>query len=128
MKGKPVRARIITGAVAAIVIAPTMHVATASAADACTATSQFGGGFKTNLGSGWTSLARRSGPCTAANSTSSYGEGAVWTVTRETHGQFICRGKHTYNYGTDVWFKNWKNEWSWSGGTADARWNYKKAC
>lgn len=104
------------------------QVVNAPAASACSAGAQYGGGFKTSLGSGWTSLARRTGPCTGSTSRASYGEGSVWTVRRETHGQFICRGRVTYNYGTDVWFKNYKNEWSWSGGTTDARWDPRHGC
>ena len=96
------------------------ETAQVSSAD-CAVGAQFGGGFNTNLGSGWTSLAARNGPCTAAGANGAWGEGALFHVSRETHGGFICRGKITYNYGTDVWFKTSKG-WSWSGGTADARW------
>lgn len=94
----------------------------------CGSWSEFGGGFNTGLGSGWTSLSVRTGPCTAAPTAGdSHGEGSVWKVNRETHGLFICRGKMSYNYGTDVWFKDSKG-WSWSGGTSTDRWQYKKSC
>jgi hypothetical protein len=82
---------------------------------------QFGGGFRTNLLSGWTSLAARDEPCTGAGANGAWGVGDVFQVSSETHGQFICRGRRTYGYGTDVWFKTSKG-WSWSGGTVDARW------
>ena len=83
---------------------------------------QFGGGFRTNLDGHWTSLAARDEPCTGAAANGAWGVGDVFQVSRETHGQFICRGRRTYGYGTDVWFKT-SNGWSWSGGTVDARWH-----
>lgn len=89
--------------------------------------STFGGGFRTSLDNHWTSLAARSDACTGAKAKGSWGEGQMFYVSSETHGQFICRGSMTYGYGTDVWFKTSKG-WSWSGGTQDARWNYKKHC
>jgi hypothetical protein len=88
----------------------------------CSIGAQFGGGFATNLGSGWTSLAARSGPCTAAVAGGAWGVGSRFDVSRETHGQFICRGRIQFGYGTDVWFKTSRG-WAWSGGTADARWH-----
>lgn len=94
----------------------------------CTASGRYGGGFRTSLGSGWTSLARRTGPCTSSTSKGSFSEGSLWAVRKEVHGQFICRGQVTYGYGTDVWFQDSSGYWAWSGGTADARWNYKKGC
>jgi hypothetical protein len=88
----------------------------------CAPGPQFGGGFRTNLESHWTSLAARDEPCTGAGANGAWGVGDVFSVSRETHGQFICRGSRTFGYGTDVWFKTSKG-WSWSGGTVEARWH-----
>jgi hypothetical protein len=92
----------------------------------CVGSGSFGGGFQTSLLAGWTQLVARSGPCTGAGSTGSWAVGEIIPVDRETYGQFICRGKLTYGYGSDVWFSTPRG-WSWSGGTADARWD-KKGC
>lgn len=94
----------------------------ASSRNACGGFTRYGGGFSTSLGSGWSYLAARKGPCRAADSNGGWGTGSRFYVEREAHGEFICRGRRTYGYGSDVWFRTSKG-WSWSGGTSDARWN-----
>lgn len=116
------------GALAAAVAMPLAVAGPAHAAGACGQFSTFGGGFNTSLGSGWTSLAVRSGPCTAASSVANpHGEGQRWYVSRETHGQFICRGRLQYGYGTDVWSRD-AHGWSWAGGTTNPRWDHHRGC
>lgn len=81
----------------------------------------YGGGFTTQLASTWTLLAARSAACTSATQTGSYGSGIRFTVSRETNGQGICRGR-TYGYGSSIWFKTARG-YVWSGGTTNPRWN-----
>jgi hypothetical protein len=88
---------------------------------ACGPSGRFGGGFHTSLGAGWTFLAARRGPCRAARARGGHSTGSRWKVRRETHGEEICRGRLD-GRASDVWFRARKG-WSWSGGTADARWN-----
>lgn len=99
-------------------------VVDAPAADAsngeCGTWSDYGGGFDTSLGGGWSYLAARSGPCRAAPSNGGWGTGSRFHVERETNGEFICRSR-VQQIGSRVWFKTDKG-YSWSGGTDDARW------
>jgi len=94
----------------------------------CGAWSNYGGGFYTNVGSGWTSLAIRQGPCRAANAVGTFGIGYRWYVDKQTNGEFICRGSWQYGYGTDVWYRNGTSRWSWAGGTADPAWETHHSC
>jgi hypothetical protein len=100
---------------------PDSGVAPVTAQADCTGSGSFGGYFNTYLGSGWTSLTARTGPCTSASGTGAWTTGEQIWVSTETHGQFICRGSLTYGYGSDVWFST-PCGWAWSGGTNDARW------
>jgi hypothetical protein len=84
----------------------------------------YGGGFTTSMGAGWSQLVSRSGPCRAATSVGVHTTGQVWTVTRETSGEFICKGR-SFGYGSTIWYSDGRG-WSWSGGTSDPRWN--KSC
>jgi hypothetical protein len=93
---------------------------TASRAGICDA-GLYGGGFNTRLGSSWTSLTIRSRPCTGSSSNGSYGTSSAIYVSRETAGEFICRGR-TYGYGSSIWFRTSRG-YIWSGGTANPRWN-----
>lgn len=83
--------------------------------------SQYGGGFNSRLGGGWTSLAIRTQACTGSSSVGSYGTSSTFYVSRETSGEFLCRGR-SYGYGSSIWFKTSRG-WVWSGGTANPRWN-----
>ncbi|MCW2755530.1 MAG: hypothetical protein JWQ32_2941 [Marmoricola sp.] len=124
------KSRVVSAFAAMVTLAAVLVFSggAAEAAGECGQFSTFGGGFNTSLGSGWTSLAVRSGPCTAATSVANpHGEGQRWYVTRETHGQFICRGRFQYGYGTDVWSKD-SHGWSWAGGTTAPRWDYHRGC
>ena len=118
----------LLGALVAAIAVSVVGAGSVQAAGVCGQFSTFGGGFNTSLASGWTSLAVRSAPCTAADSVANpHGEGQRWYVARETHGQFICRGHWQYGYGTDVWSKD-SHGWSWAGGTTAPRWNYHRTC
>jgi len=81
-----------------------------------------GGGFSTSLGGGWSSLAARSEPCRAAPSQGTWYNGQTFWVYRKTKGEFICRGRYTYGYASNVWCKTSKG-WSWPGGTSNPVWN-----
>lgn len=83
--------------------------------------SLYGSAFTTRLGSAWTSLTIRTKPCTGSSSNGSYSSSSSISVSRETAGEFICRGR-TYGYGSSIWFKTSKG-YIWSGGTANPRWN-----
>ena len=102
---------------------PTKGDETASRLGICDA-SLYGNGLTTRLGSTWTALAIRSKPCTSASSSGAYGTSGTISVSKETAGEFICRGR-TYGYGSSIWFKTSKG-YIWSGGTANPRWN--KSC
>lgn len=82
----------------------------------------YGGGFTTSLGAGWSELAARNEPCRAAPWQGSWYTGQTFFVYRETNGEFICRGRVTYGYGSSIWYQTSKG-WSWSGGTSNPQWN-----
>lgn len=104
------------------IVVPTPGEPSPLKARACGTFTRYGGGFNTNLGSGWTSLAARNGPCRAARSNGSWGTGSRFYVERETNqGEVICRGRLD-GRASSVWYRTSKG-WSWSGGTADPQWN-----
>lgn len=125
---KPLSA--IAGVLVTIAGTLAMAAGPAQADGVCGSWTTFGGGYYTSLGSGWTSLAVRYGPCTASGATASpHGEGQRWYVARETHGQFICRGRYTYGYGTSKWSRtSTDHRWSWAGGTTNPSWDYHSGC
>lgn len=77
--------------------------------------------FTTSLGSGWSSLAARSQPCTGSSANGTWGSGSFKVTAYTSNGEFICRGG-SYGYGSSYWYKTSKG-WSWSGGTSDPIWN-----
>lgn len=91
----------------------------------CSASSSYPSSFRTYLGSGWTSLNCRKGPCQDSGVVRTYGTGTQINVTREGHGQSICRSRID-GRASDIWYKTGSDCWIWSGGTQDARWN--KGC
>lgn len=95
-----------------------------TAAAYCAPYFPYGGGFTTSLGGGWSSLAARSEPCRAAPSRGTWHTGQTFWVSRETRGEFICRGRYTYGYGSSIWYRTRKG-WSWSGGTSNPQWNQR---
>lgn len=108
--------------------APENPKGSASTQAQCAPSGNFGGGVNVSLSNGFTDLAIRNGPCTAAQSTgNTHSQGSTWRITRETHGQFICRGRITYGYGTDVWSYD-GGGWSWAGGTSLPEWDYHHGC
>ncbi len=93
----------------------------------CSQPTWYSANYYLTLGSGWTTLVARQGPCTSMAQTGTWNMGNSFLAQGWTRdGTFICRGG-TYGYGSAVWYKTSRG-WVWSGGTSQPVWDKTRNC